>query len=365
MLERLLRPFDSANYVLIRTMSWDNVPGASSLPADVKTVPPTARSRWKPRIWIGIRELQLRARAIAEIVLAERCEAIVACTGGDLLDIPAAYRAARRLRVRYIAYYFDYWSQQSLASLERRAAEWIERRVLRGADAVIVPNEFLAEELHSRYGVRCTVVQNSCEAARDDRVAHHAPAAASTSRLIVYTGAVYEANIDAFRNLIDAIKSTGLDAKVHIFSAQTACDLASRGLLAPVEIHEHRPAYEVLDIQRKADVLFLPLGFQTGYPRIIRTSSPAKMCEYLRSGRPILVHAPRGSFVAEYFREHGCGVVVDEADPALLGEALRQLLEDEDLRLRVTSAACKQARTDYDLETARLAFARAVGLALS
>ena len=304
----------------------------------------------------------MRARSIVDALLADSTP----CQGNATAAAPRTetFRASRRLRARFVAYYFDYWSQQSESAAERRAAQWIERRVLRRSDAVIVPNEFLAQALRDHYGVLCTVVRNSCEPASGDRGTSIRRAARGT-RSVVYTGAVYEANLDAFRNLLAAIDSARLDAKLHIYSAQSKHDLTAQGLSGPLEVHHHRPAHEVLDVQRRADVLFLPLGFQTRYPRIIHTSSPAKVCEYLGSGRPILVHAPRGSFVTEYFREYGCGVVVDKPDPALLGRALRQLFDDDRLCASVTAAACERARADYDVETSRASFARVVGLTQS
>ena len=183
----------------------------------------------------------------------------------------------------------------------------------------------------------------------------------NTPLSIVYTGAVYEANLDAFQNLVTAVSLSDFDLKVRIYTAQSDEALSAHGIRGPVEVHGHRPVGEARALQRDADVLFLPLAFASPYPKIIRTSSPAKMCEYLSSGTPILVHAPPNTFVAEHFREYGCGVVVDEPDPVLLASAVRQLLEDERLRTNVTRAALSRARADYDLNAARKTFAATVG----
>jgi glycosyltransferase involved in cell wall biosynthesis len=160
---------------------------------------------------------------------------------------------------------------------------------------------------------------------------------------------------------MSAVSLTDLDVTIQVFTAQSAQILAAAGITAPVEIHEHRSADEIRALQRNADVLFLPLAFSSPYPRLIRSSSPAKLGEYLASGRPVLVHAPRDTFVAEYFREHRCGVVVDEPDPVVLAAAVRQLLEDDELRANVTNAAWARANADYDLDTARASFAAALG----
>ena len=98
---------------------------------------------------------------------------------------------------------------------------------------------------------------------------------------------------------------------------------------------------EIPSIQRDADILFLPLAFDSPYPDLIKTASPSKMPEYLAAGRPILIHAPEYSYIAHYARERGFGMVVDRPDPEELKRALLLLLEDESLRKRVVLNALK------------------------
>jgi glycosyltransferase involved in cell wall biosynthesis len=297
---------------------------------------------------------------IAEIVHAERCDSIVVCTGGDMLDIPAAYLAARRAGVRFIPYYFDHWSQQAaFAPRLQRLVELLEPSILRRAFAVIVPNEFLARDLQLHGRVRTTIVRNACEIPRAP-LAHTADSRAPAS--IVYTGAVYAANHDAFRNLVDVLRSEDLDAKLNIYTAQSEGQIAQAGIRGPVSVHPHRPLTEIPWLQADADILFLPLAFNSPFPALIRSSSPAKMGEYLAAGRPILVHAPYDSFVAHYFGQHGCGVVVGELKRAPLAEGVRMLLEDDGLRERVGEAARARALADFDIEKARASFAATVGI---
>ena len=75
-------------------------------------------------------------------------------------------------------------------------------------------------------------------------------------------------------------------------------------------------------IQRNADILFLPLAFNSPYPEIIKTSSPGEIGEYLAGKKPILVHAPSDSFISWYFRKYNCGCVVDDDDSEKLAAAI-------------------------------------------
>jgi glycosyltransferase involved in cell wall biosynthesis len=85
------------------------------------------------------------------------------------------------------------------------------------------------------------------------------------------------------------------------------------------------------------------------------------MSEYLAACRPILVHAPGDSFIAWYFRQHECGIVVDRLDPAELALALDLLLSDRALRERLAARAWERAREDFDLSKAQAQFAGLLG----
>ncbi|MFQ5458069.1 MAG: glycosyltransferase, partial [Myxococcota bacterium] len=96
---------------------------------------------------------------------------------------------------------------------------------------------------------------------------------------------------------------------------------------------------EAMRLQREADLLYLPLAFETPWEDEIRTVYPTKAVEYLLSGTPILLHAPPGCYTVEDARRYGWAYVVDTQNPAALGEAVRILLEDTNLRRRLTQSA--------------------------
>ena len=297
-----------------------------------------------------------RARQIGAIARKERLGLIVACSG-DLVDLPASCLAARRAGIPFVPYLFDDYLYQWTGSA-RTAARRMEPWVMRHAHAVIVPNEYLLDEYAKRYGVRATVVRNPCPmpdlAALDGTPRVFPPDGID----IVYTGAVYHAHYDAFRNLVAAIRTTGRpDVRLHLYTAQAAEEIGGIGIAGPMVVHHpHIPPAEVPAVLRRADILFLPLGFDTPIPEVIRTSAPGKMGEYLSVGRPILVHAPGDSFVSWYFREKRCGLVVDRSDPGLLSASILRLLSDEALRAGLGARARSAAEEDFDVGAVRIRF---------
>lgn len=393
MIYRVLQNLSPEDYCLISPHNYEAeyFTGAYTrrLPARYYQLPPDpqltrgyrlglAKARVATNVFAG---LVARARRVARIVRDEGCRAVVACTG-SLLDLPAGYLASRLVGVPFYAYLFDYYSYQSLDPVERFFARRFEPWVLRGAAGVIAPNEFLRDHLRGRYGVEATVIHNPCDLSEYERPAaddeapdedDEAPAGAGETAAkddadgggereleIVYTGAVYDAHFDAFRNLVAAIGPTRV--KLHLYSASPV-DWGREGIDGPSVVHHgHCKVSEVARIQRRADILYLPLAFRSPYPVLIRTSAPGKLGEYLAARRPVLVHAPPDSFVSWYFREHGCGVVVDREDPQELARAVERLAGDAALRREISERAWERAQADFSIAASRAAFAKLLKL---
>ena len=314
-----------------------------------------ARPRMRLNMPIGTVERGLR---IAAIIRRERCEAVLAFTG-NIVDLPASYLASRLSGVPFYAYICDYYSEREYGSpLERAFVKRAEPIVLRGAAGVITTNEMLHESLYRRYGVASTMIHHPCDLAQYEPTSGADPGECGDEVRIVYTGAIYEAHYDAFHNLLAAIAALGRpQVRLHVYTAQAPAELVAKGLRGPIVLHEHQVAAAMPGIQQGADILFLPLAFNSPYPKLIETAAPFKMGEYLASGRPILVHAPHDSFIAWYFRHHDCGLVVDEPDPAALARALERLATDGELRRRLGVNARARAEANFSVGIARDTFA--------
>lgn len=310
-----------------------------------------------------------RARAIARILRRERCDAVVVCTGGDeILDFPAGYLASRMVGARFYAYLLDQYTHMVSYVLGRSPLRRIEPWILRGASGVIAPNEFLRDELRSRYRIEPVVIHNACDLSeyessnQSGEVTQEANSANGAG--IVYTGGIGTLHFDPFKNLMTAIQSLENNSlEVHLYTMQQPVEIEKQGIRGPLVYHDYAPASAMATIQQQADILFLPLSFGMRYREIVRTAAPGKMGEYLAARRPILVHAPADSFIADYFRRNECGVVVDQADPNQLARALESLLSDASLRRRLAARAWERACEDFSLVKARAQFAEVITLA--
>lgn len=298
-------------------------------------------------------EIEMRARQIHDVLRAEQCKALIACTG-DLYDLPAGYLASRRAGVAFIPYLFDDYAYQWTGA-QRAFSLKQEPAIVKHAKRVIVTNEYMAAEYKRRYDVAYTLIRNPSILPDLETLDLSTPYFERRALNIVYTGSVYHAQFDAFRNLIAAIhgllrSDDSSRVILHIFTSQPASFLAANGVVSEaIVLHDHIAHEEIPIVQRHADILFLPLAFASPIPEVIRTSAPGKMGEYLSVGRPILVHAPEDTFVAAYFREHQCGLVVDRNDVSLLVQAIRRLTSEPELCAELSDRARRRAAEDFDV----------------
>lgn len=358
-IHRLLKDLPPDAYCLMSASSDDfGVPGETPdrLPGNYHRLPPPHQFTRGHRL--GLQSVPVRtllgilsrARTIARILRQERCDAIVLCTGGfELIDFPAAFLASRLAGARFYAYLLDQYLNMVRFVLGRSFLRVFERLILRRSTAVIAPSEFMRDRLLERYGVNAVVVHHPCDV--EQYVARTKPVetrGASEVR-IVYTGSVGELYADGLRNLAIALDLLNRDGvRLHMYCPQTPEYCEALGIRGRITFHGSQPISAMPEIQCSADILFLPLAFETEHADHLQTSSPGKMGEFLAAGRPILVHTAPDYFTTWYFRRYECGLVVDENDPAALARGLERLLADQGLRERLSHSARERALADFD-----------------
>jgi glycosyltransferase involved in cell wall biosynthesis len=288
-----------------------------------------------------------RTRELVSILRECPVGVIVACSG-DIADIPAGFLAGRIMGTPFIAYLFDDYVFQ-WTEFYRFFAKFVAQFIFKQCAGIIGANEYICDEYMRRYGVQSMVVRNPC-VVDDLPVLSENVSFQNGLVRIMYTGSIYHANYDCFRNLIQAMDEiTHQQVELHVYTAQSVEELNAQGLGSEkVHIHSHVPYNQILAEQHKADILFLPLAFDSPISEVIRTSAPGKMGEYLASGRPVLAHVPPDSFVAYYMKKYQCGIVADENSSTSLSEHILNLIRNEPLRHNVVKNARQQARLDFD-----------------
>lgn len=295
--------------------------------------------------------LNNRANKIAKIIKNEGCNSVISCTA-DLFGPPISYLAGRLTNIPFILYAFDHYSTQWTIPFERKFAEKWEKIICNNAIGIIVPNEFLKNTYHQLYNINPAVIHNPCDLSYYTFNSDFFPIKRNSNKIrLTYTGSVYTAHYDAFKSLSTAMnKISNFQLELHIYTNQNPQVLKNYGIDGDIKYHEYIKTKLIPKIQQEADILVLPLAFDSPYPEIIRTSSPGKMGEYLASGRPILVYAPRDSYLSCYFKKYECGLVINKNDPVLLAKGIEILINDTTFQKKLIRNARKRAIEDFDLQ---------------
>jgi glycosyltransferase involved in cell wall biosynthesis len=369
MIGRILKNVASEQYCLISTENYQAEKDRNTgfLPGKYYALPKESIIlKLGTKYWI-INWLRafIRGVSIARIVKQENCDIIVAASG-NLIDIPAGWWASTLTGARFVPYLFDDYLYQWPDEGTRSIARKMENRIYGRVKRVIVPNEFMRDEIEKRRNVRAAIVRNPCASTpeKDIQIMQTNYNRQDEIR-VVYTGAIYHVNFDAFRNLMEATSHISANVKIHLYTAQPLDWLERNGITGEQIVqHPHSVHAEVIEAQNRAHILFLPFSFNSSIPEVIQTSAPGKTAEYLTSGVPILAHVPPNTFISWYFRKYNCGYVVDTNEIVTLQRAIENLMDDSSLRQGLVTNARERARVDFDPIVSSQSFMQAMDAAL-
>lgn len=259
---------------------------------------------------------------------------VVQSNGGELLlgisdngpSILTTYFVHLRTGKPYTLFLFDLYRGNLLKGLYRFCAVAFERRIFLGAKEIFVTNEATRELYIRRYGpkIRVKVIHNSASMPTGHVSKVLTPEERKT---LVFTGNIGWPQEQAVVNIIRAVKKlqpTGIRLDLYI-PHQSPVLSAEIGTSDSIRVTS-APQQAMPSIQAQAGLLILPLSWNTKAPEIIATATPGKFTEYLRAGRPLLVHAPDYSYISQYAKKNKLGYIVDQNNVDLLAATILEYI---------------------------------------
>ncbi|AKP50118.1 glycosyltransferase [Cyclobacterium amurskyense] len=116
------------------------------------------------------------------------------------------------------------------------------------------------------------------------------------------------------------------------------------------------PYEELPDRFSEADFLFLPYDFTPSANAFIKYSMPTKASEYMICGTPVLVFAPEDTALVTYAQDHQWAQVVTKNEVQALRDGLMELINNKEMRQRISEAAIKLAEERHDANKVRKQF---------
>jgi glycosyltransferase involved in cell wall biosynthesis len=174
---------------------------------------------------------------------------------------------------------------------------------------------------------------------------------------ILYSGRIGIGISDSLMDIataIDSVKNEALNIKLHIQTFTKEPGILNRLQKFNCIVFNPFVAYEQLPkIFSEADILLLANDFSEKGLTYLKFSMPTKASEYMVSGTPILLYAPKETAISKFFLQHDCGCCVTERSSIEIINALNMLFNDEDYRRRISQNAHKLAAEKFDQEKVR------------
>ncbi len=311
----------------------------------------SAAERLLPKAVIGLLDA-FRIQAQAKHILAQEPHSAILTTSDMGTFLIGGYLAARQARLPLYIYLFDLYAGNAYPLPVQLIARLIEPAMFQYATKIFVTSHHTQEYLQRKYPLADTKFIIS---------PHPAPILkcptrkASPTKKIVYTGAIYWAQLPNLQDLVTATRNiSGLHVSIH--GPLKDEDFKTFGLTGE-NIRTGALSHEqAVSAQCEADILFLPMAFDGPSRDILETASPGKIAEYLMIGKPILVYAPPYSHIARYAKEEGFALVVDEPDPEKLRQAIETLLTDRHLCQRLQKQAQRVLQANHQIKPIQAQF---------
>jgi glycosyltransferase involved in cell wall biosynthesis len=258
----------------------------------------------------------------------------------DFHFLSAAREAARRARVPWIAYFHDTLAEAlSTGHLAAQAAQ-LQENVFREAARVLVMSRGMADLYREKYELACRPLEHTYLEVIPEALPN-SPAA----RQAFWGGAIYGINARALARVSTALAS--MQCPLLLATSTSLANLARVDIGGDhLKIGFYSSRREYLEVLRQQGLLVLALDWPDESPihhEELATIFPTKTPEYLASGRPILVHCPENYFLARFFHENNCGLVVSDRSVSALAGAVGQLLENSGETREMARAALRAA----------------------
>ncbi len=221
------------------------------------------------------------------------------------------------------------------------------------ADHIFVISQELGEEYNRRYGQRpFEIITDGLEVIADR------PLAIVPNRLRVCFFGLFHYNYrENLRVLTQALaKHKALHPQIDI-KLTLRCENLERGIDSafPAHVLPFASQTAVLEDMRNADLLYLPLPFESAHEGLVRYSLSTKLVSYLGSGVPILFHGPSLSAASQLLERHQAALLCHSLDESELLK-LFNLHGNNQTRAAVVENALQLAKLSFPLDELRRRF---------
>lgn len=264
-------------------------------------------------------------------------------------NLLATYLLHKITKLPFSIHFYDMYQGNKMPILFKLLSKYLEPKIFAKAEKIFVMCDELKEYYEDKYHKKTEIIYNSIFIQQNEL---NAITTKSPNNFfdIIYLGSIYWAQENAVLNIVKAIeKINNIPIRLFLYTPHSEKYLNSIGINKSNKIFFSSCLPEqVQEVFKNADLLYLGLSFTSKYTKLINTSSPGKLCDYLVSARPILIHSPKKSFLTKYATLYNFAYVVDENDITKLKENIESIYLKHDKNEEKINNAIKIAFTNHN-----------------
>jgi glycosyltransferase involved in cell wall biosynthesis len=294
---------------------------------------------WRGERWLRWMQLPLLLLRAWWLLVVGRCKAILVVFPDETFLITSYILAWLTGKPLYPYFHNTYLE----ANPNSRLARWLQPRVFGIASHVFVMSEGMQRLYEANYpNLQCSALVHSFNQATPDPEDFVLPPLHQPLRLVLF-GSVGASNADAASRFAELVH-TNANLHLNVVSGTSHNQLRKLKFTGSnISIETVSPDV-LMERLRQSDIVLLPHGFVGDTAEEIATIFPTRTIEALISGRPILAHSPKDSFLTEFLERNGCALIVADPHVHKLALALKRLCQDSDLREQLVRQALITAR---------------------
>lgn len=266
----------------------------------------------------------------------------------------AACRAAKNLNIPFSSYFHNTYIEN--IGITDTSAEIWQQEVFDQSEHIFVMSKGMKSFYEAKYGLdKFKPLVHTFNAYPSQKSQTDLRGVSKEMHKLVAIGNFNESNLEATKRILAAIKDNP-KYTLSLYTHVPKLLLEKRGLDS--SCFEHKGAvepHEVHNVIQDYDICLLTHGFTGGYGQVeYETIFPTRTIPLLLSGKPILAHSPKDSFLNRFIQENQCAHLVDQPEEEAIVSGLDKIVGDINYRQMLVARALETAKLFYgpDVSTA-------------
>lgn len=268
---------------------------------------------------------------------------------------------SHQLKIPYVVHQMDDWISSVgyngfMGNFWKNKIESEFRVLVQGADSCMSISDLMGKHYEKRFGKKFVTFHNPVDLNKWLPIQKY-KRKKKREVIILYagrTGFGIGTSLKSFASAVEQYNQTSeLDVNFYI---QTLEELSWVRSFKHTFYKELIPYDELPQLFQNVDLLLLPCDFSGKAIRFLRLSMPTKAPEYMISGTPILVLAPKETAIYQYSKEMGWAFTSESDEVDHLVKVLTNILNDDGKNLSMVKKAMNIAIERHSGPAVRASF---------